>query len=553
MPAADRAPRKDGSRILARAAPLVIAATAAVLVYHRALGYFFSQDDFLGLAQASGLAPRLVQPWRYLANQAVWDVLRPLGTAQAWPHHLLSLAVHAACVALLCDRLARRLPPWAALAGAVFFAVHPMLFATLYWFSTVGDPLALFFGLLTLRAHERSDRWRWLAVPFFVLSLLSKESLILLPVVVAVLRRWGAQPASGETRSAGRVSPPGRKTVDGLVLALAGASLAYVVYFLTLAYGAYFVSSGGSVVQAGEAARAPYALAWGANLWQNLLTYLGWTVAFALPVVRGFSDAVDPAVYPWAGGALALWLSGLFAARLRRAGWMIGGLVWLLFILPVLPLRNHTYHYYLYAPLAGAAWCVAAAFGAAFPAGERHKGRSRAPRAREARDAQRPPPAAAAGWVAAGAFAALLTLNGVLLVRKIETMPFVLPELRAEPIVDRARIARNVQESLSAASLPPGVSLRFWSPTAASLGPRGEPLGSPAPVPTYWERNVQNALLDGLAVRVLFPRVNAVRFVREFRPTPPDEWYAVYRPDGRVRVATSAEVDSILRMRAATP
>jgi len=72
-------------------------------------------------------------------------------------------------------------------------------------------------------------------------------------------------------------------------------------------------------------------------------------------------------------------------------------------------------------------------------------------------------------------------------------------------------------------------------------------------VPTYWERNVQNALLDGLAVRVLFPRVNAVRFVREFRPTPPDEWYAVYRPDGRVRVATSAEVDSILRMRAATP
>jgi hypothetical protein len=138
-------------------------------------------------------------------------------------------------------------------------------------------------------------------------------------------------------------------------------------------------------------------------------------------------------------------------------------------------------------------------------------------------------------------------------VRKIEFMPFVLPGLRAESIVDRARIARNIQRDLSAVTLPPGVTLLFWSPTAASLGPRGERLALPAPGTTYWERNVREALLGGLAVRVMFPQVADVRFVREFPPTPGHEWHAAYLPDGRVRVFTPAEVDSILKAAAARP
>ncbi|HKQ59582.1 MAG TPA: hypothetical protein VJY35_17105, partial [Candidatus Eisenbacteria bacterium] len=142
---------------------------------------------------------------------------------------------------------------------------------------------------------------------------------------------------------------------------------------------------------------------------------------------------------------------------------------------------------------------------------------------------------------------ALLALNGLLLIRKVETMPFVFDDLRSDPIVDRSRIARRVYESLLAARLPDGVTLLFWSPTASSLGPRGDALPEPAAAETYWERNVRNALVNGLAVRVMFPRVAHVEFVRGFRPAPEDHRYAVYRPDGRLLVLRPAELDSIIR------
>lgn len=208
-------------------------------------------------------------------------------------------------------------------------------------------------------------------------------------------------------------------------------------------------------------------------------------------------------------------------------------------VAPVQPLRNHTYHDYLYAPLARAAWCAAALFDAALV------GRTAAQPGKRASPAPRSLPPAA-GWTIGAVLAALLTVNGHLLVAKIERAPFVLAELRADPTVDRARIARKVIEGLVAYGLPPGVTLRFWSPTAAALDPRGRPLAAPTPRPTYWETNVQSALLGGLAVRVMVPQVDGMTFVRAFTPGPDRERYTVYLPDGLVRVATSAEVDSIL-------
>ncbi|HKQ58493.1 MAG TPA: hypothetical protein VJY35_11550, partial [Candidatus Eisenbacteria bacterium] len=325
-----------------RAAPAVAAIAAGVIAYHRALGYYFSQDDFQSLAQASGLVPRLVQPWRYIANQGVWDLLRPLGIATAWPYHLLSMVAYVACVALLYGLLARGRARWAAMVGATFFAVHPSLFTTLYWISTVGDPLALCFGLVVLHLQGRSDAWRWLAVPCFAVVLLCKESLILLPAVVVAYRAWGGW--SADRASTRRTKEPAPRLINGVVIALAALTLVYVGYFLTVAYGSYFLSPS----QARDP-NAPYALGLGLNLWQNLLTYLGWTTAFAFPIVRGFSDAVDPLVYPWAWGTLLAWLAGLAVPGLRRRGWLFGGVAWLLLVLPALPLRNHTYHYYLYA------------------------------------------------------------------------------------------------------------------------------------------------------------------------------------------------------------
>jgi hypothetical protein len=478
------------------------AAIAGVIVFRGALGYFFSQDDFLGLARAGGLAPRLAGPWRYLSHQAIFDLLRPLAGLDATVYHLVSLASHTACVVLLAAFLMRQTSGPAAFLGAVYFAVHPALFSVVYWFSAIGDSLALLFALVALMLALRSDRLRWIALPAFALSLAAKESTLLLPVVVALAGRF--DPATSGASRRGSI---------GVTLGLAG---------IALAYGATFVAGNAFSMRGELSATAPYAFGAGAHIGANALTYLGWAVASLYPVVRGFDEAVDPTVYPWAIGTLVLWLAGLASRRLRRSGWVIGGAIWLGFLVPVLGLKNHTYHYYLYAPLAGVTWCVAAAVDRLGPRG-------------------RP------GWLIAGAVAVLFTLNGALLVRRIETMPFVLPGLRSEPVVDRAVIARNVYEGLTAARLPDGVSLLFWSPTAASLGPRGEGLAGPAPRPTYWEHNVRAALLEGLAVRVMFPNVAEVRFVREFAPGPANEWYAAYLPDGRVRVAPSAEVDSILR------
>jgi hypothetical protein len=58
---------------------------------------------------------------------------------------------------------------------------------------------------------------------------------------------------------------------------------------------------------------------------------------------------------------------------------------------------------------------------------------------------------------------------------------------------------------------------------------------------------VRDALMGGLAVRVLFPQVADVHFVRDFRPIPPGDRYAIYLPDGELRVKTSAQVDSVLK------
>jgi hypothetical protein len=194
----------------------------------------------------------------------------------------------------------------------------------------------------------------------------------------------------------------------------------------------------------------------------------------------------------------------------------------------VLPLRNHTYHYYLYAPLAGAAWCLGAFVDAVLT---REPARGRRPAMRLA-------------WGVAAALALLLTINGLALVRKIENAPFVIPELRIDPTVDRARIARNVADGLRAAALPPGVSLRFWSPAALELEQRA---GHNAAAESYWERNVRAALMDGLAVRVLFPAVRGVEFAHTFTPAPDSVRYAVYLVDGRLKVTSSAELESVLR------
>src|SRR5205814_7244428 len=129
-----------------------------------ALGYGFSQDDFLGLARATGHAARLPFGWRWLSHQLFWDVVvGPLGRS-ATAAHAVVLTFHAGTAALLAWLLSRRLPAPAALVGATFVASHPAAFTAVYWAAANGDVLAAFFSLATL-AFACGRRARWLALP----------------------------------------------------------------------------------------------------------------------------------------------------------------------------------------------------------------------------------------------------------------------------------------------------------------------------------------------------------------------------------------------------
>jgi len=494
------------------ALPLASLAIAAVIVFHGALGFFFSQDDFGWMARARGLIDRTPGPWRFFSLRLYWDLMRPLGM-NALAYHLVSLAAHVAATWLLFDLLRRRVSVTAAWLGAVFFAVHPALYTALYWASAIGDVWALLFVLATLRVIDGPGRWRWLAVPLFAGALMSKESVLLLPLWIGLATRKGW-----------------RRALDPLVLSLVAVA---AIHFATL----YFQNISG--LGSGGSEPSAYALKFDRTPWLNLLTYVGWTVNFLYATVSSVSDGVDPSVFMAGGVAMALWLVGLAWRRLRQAGWLEGGLLYAALLLPVLPLGNHTYHYYLYAPLAGAAWCLAAAFDGVLvrPSARASAKRSARGSKTESRPSQFPVGVAAV-------VGALLVWNGALLVRKVESFPFLVPELRADPIVDRARIARNVYDGLRTETLPAHARLIFWSPQAIALQRQG---GRDTTMESYFEKNVRGALYEGIGVRVMAPAVDSVEFVRAFHPADSSSRYVLYRVDGRITLFEPAVVESALR------
>lgn len=248
---------------------------AAAYVFRGALHLYFAQEDFRGLAVAAGLLPRYDHLWRYVSVQAFMDVFYPLFGTHAARYHAVSLGLHALNAALLFALLARLLERPAALVGSMFFAVHPALFTAVYWQSARSDVLAVTFALATLLLVLGVGPARWLALATFALSILSKESTILLPVVAALLV-W-------RRRDATTVSTPWRDPVT-LTLFAEGA-----LYFF------YLVRSGGVGNSVGFDHRSAYGFDFTAALVGNLLTYVGWTVDLGMsaPGLR-FMDRRTP-------------------------------------------------------------------------------------------------------------------------------------------------------------------------------------------------------------------------------------------------------------------
>ena len=546
MPGSDSRTQSALAAALGERAPLFAVLACAAFVFAGSLGYFFSQDDFALLARARGLDPPNPGLWRWLSGTAYFGIMRPLGL-DALPYHAVSLAAHAACAGILHTLLRRRFPAPASFLGALIFATHPALYTAVYWIAAGNEIFALLFALLAIAFAARPGREAWASIPLFALSLLAKETTLLLPAALWISPGWldgrAATAAAGHARRRQRVR-----------IALSAIALLYFGLWLwSDAFG----------MRARQDAAAPYAVGVGGHVLVNAVTYLGWTAGTLLPTTRRFEDVAEPGLWPWAAALAALWLAGFLSPRVRASGWLAGGATFAALILPVLGLRNHTYHYYLYAPLIGAAWCAAALLGAVFPAATpsgagaepprerpdaRGHGSRRAPRTVPGPGARRRASRGAAfAWPVALCGGAQLLLNGALLVRKIEGMPFVHENLRADPIVDRARIARRVYDGLRAEALPDRARLVFWSPASMRYERRLHPGADVIGKETYWERNVRASLQDGLAVRVMFPHVDSVEFIHAYRPAPADARFVLYDPDGAVTLETPAHLDSVVR------
>jgi Tfp pilus assembly protein PilF len=81
----------------------------------------------------------------------------------------------------------------AAALAALLFAVHPLRVESVAWITERRDVLSLFFALLCLLAYirsaegARSRRWYWTSVLLFACALLSKATVVTLPVVLLLV------------------------------------------------------------------------------------------------------------------------------------------------------------------------------------------------------------------------------------------------------------------------------------------------------------------------------------------------------------------------------
>jgi len=248
-------------------------------------------------------------------------------------HHLTSLLLHAANVALLFAVLAALTgATWRPALAAALFAVHPLHVESLAWLAERKDLLSAFFWLLAVAAHvahaRRPGARRYLAlVAAFALGLMSKPMVVTLPAVLLLLDWWPL----------GRLGFPGGPGAG----AAARRALLEKVPLLALAAGASALTivaqrAGGAVVALGDLPLGTRAAVAAAAIEHYLATTL-WPAGLSVfyPYPQG----------PPAAGRVAaalLLLAGVTAAAVRwretRPNLLAGWLAFLGMLVPVLGL-----------------------------------------------------------------------------------------------------------------------------------------------------------------------------------------------------------------------
>jgi tetratricopeptide (TPR) repeat protein len=173
----------------------------------------------LGLKEIWTTARAVYYP---LVLTTFWALHKIVGLTP-WPYHLLNVLLHAGS-AILLWRVLRQLSVRGAWLGAALWALHPVMVQSVAWVTELKNTQSCLFYLLSISCflnwEERpritritsaeeisiSDQqnprhpwsaakavyWRWfiLSLLFFILATLSKPSVVMLPVVLALCVWW---------------------------------------------------------------------------------------------------------------------------------------------------------------------------------------------------------------------------------------------------------------------------------------------------------------------------------------------------------------------------
>jgi tetratricopeptide (TPR) repeat protein len=177
-------------------------------------GFLFDDDTILTNNPLVHAADGLQRIW--LTTQAIdyWPVtntsfwlewrlwgLNPVG------YHVTNVVLHA-CSALLLWAILRQVGVPGSFWGAALFALHPVNVQSVAWIAQRKNTLAMFWCLLSIAAFlktqrvsrsatptsrrqpTRSDKFYWLSLAAFVLAMLSKGSVAVVPAVFMILLWW---------------------------------------------------------------------------------------------------------------------------------------------------------------------------------------------------------------------------------------------------------------------------------------------------------------------------------------------------------------------------
>ena len=126
-----------------------------------------------------------------ISNTSFWLQWRLWGTNRAG-YHSVSMAFHLTSAALVWIVLEELAIPGAFLA-TILFAVHPLNVESVAWIFQQRGLMALCFVLLSiiwyLRAIDRR-KWYWISLLTFVVAMLSKGSVAILPLALLMIVAW---------------------------------------------------------------------------------------------------------------------------------------------------------------------------------------------------------------------------------------------------------------------------------------------------------------------------------------------------------------------------